>query len=71
MDIRKERKALGWTQAQLAGRLGITHSMVSRMGGGDLPLNVRTLLALEVLFKKAKDQQAPTQSVSTHFPTGS
>lgn len=71
MDIRKERKALGWTQAQLAEQLGINHSMVSRMESGDIPLNVRTLIALEVIFKKAKDQQAPTQSVSTHFPTGS
>ena len=71
MDIRKERKALGWTQAQLADKLGINHSMVSRMESGDILLNVRTLIALEVIFKKAKDQQAPTQSVSTHFPTGS
>lgn len=56
MDIRKERKALGWTQAQLAEQLGINHSMVSRMESGEIPLNVRTLIALEVIFKRAKEQ---------------
>lgn len=70
-DLRKKRKALGWTQAQLAKKLGINHSMVSRMESEEVSINLRTLIALEAIFQEATNQQAPTQSVSTHFPTGS
>jgi transcriptional regulator with XRE-family HTH domain len=56
MDIRKERKALGWTQAQLAEQLGVNHSIVSRMERQEIPINLRTLIALEVIFKRAKEQ---------------
>lgn len=52
-QISKSRKALGWTQAQLAERLGVTHSTVSRIENGDIPLNIRTQIALEVIFKRA------------------
>ncbi len=70
-DLRKKRKALGWTQAQLAKKLGINHSMVSRMENEEIAINLRTLIALEAIFQEATNQQAPTQSVSTHSPTGS
>jgi DNA-binding transcriptional regulator YiaG len=56
MDIKKCRKALGWTQAQLAEKLEVHHSIVSRMERGEIPLNVRTLIALEVIFKRAREQ---------------
>lgn len=52
-QIKKSRKALGWTQAQLADQLGVTHATVSRIESGDIPLNIRTQIALEVIFQRA------------------
>ena len=52
-QIKEARKALGWTQAQLAEQLGVTHATVSRIESGDIPLNIRTQIALEVIFKRA------------------
>lgn len=52
-DIRENRESLGWTQAQLADQLGVTHATVSRIESGDIPLNIRTLIALEVIFQRA------------------
>jgi transcriptional regulator with XRE-family HTH domain len=56
MNIYMERKALGWTQAQLAEQLGVHHSIISRMERQEIPINLRTLIALEVIFKRAKEQ---------------
>lgn len=56
MNIYTERKALGWTQAQLAEQLGVHHSIVSRMERQEIPINLRTLIALEVIFKRAREQ---------------
>jgi len=56
MDIRKERKALGWSQIRLAEQLGVHHSIISRMERREIPVNLRTLIALEAVFNKAKEQ---------------
>lgn len=58
MDIRQTRKALGLTQAQLAEKLGVDHSTVSRFESGEIPLSERTLLAMEALVARAQRDQA-------------
>jgi transcriptional regulator with XRE-family HTH domain len=53
MDIKETRKALGLTQAQLGEKLGVDHSVVSKMESGDLVVGLRTLLAMEALVTRA------------------
>jgi len=53
MDIRKTRKALGLTQAELAAKLGVDGSTVSRLETGELIPNERTLLAMEAIVARA------------------
>lgn len=54
MDIKSIRKGLGLTQAELASLLGVDHSTVSRIESGDIPLTLRTQLAMEALVTRAK-----------------
>ena len=58
MDIKATRKALGLTQAELAKKLGVDHSTVSRFESGDIPLAERTLLAMEALAARAEREKA-------------
>lgn len=52
-DIRDIRTSLGLTQAELATRLGIHQTSVSRMEKGDIPLDARTELALVALVMQS------------------
>lgn len=52
MDIKATRKAMGLTQAELAQKLGIDHSTVSRLESGKLIPSERDLLAVEALAKR-------------------
>lgn len=53
MNIRETRKALGLTQAELADKLGVDGSTISRLESGGLIASPRTLLALEALISRA------------------
>jgi DNA-binding XRE family transcriptional regulator len=55
-DLRKKRKIAGFTQAQIAEQIGVHHSIISRMERGEIPINLRTLIALEAVFTKAREQ---------------
>jgi transcriptional regulator with XRE-family HTH domain len=55
VDIRAIRKNLGLSQAELADKLGVHQTSVSRFETGDLPLDKRTELALLAL------ESEPTQ----------
>lgn len=48
------REALGLTQEQMAGKLGIHQSTISRFERGELPLDKRTLLAAQALLASEK-----------------
>lgn len=60
MDISAARKALGLSQADLADKLGIKQSTVSRFETGELEPNARTVLAVEALLARSKDQAPDT-----------
>ena len=49
-DLLSIRKTLGLSQAELADRLGLHQSTISRFENGDLPLDKRTLLAAQALL---------------------
>lgn len=49
IDVRTIRKDLGLSQVQLAGRLGVRQSTISKLENGSLMLDERTRLALEAL----------------------
>lgn len=49
MDIKSYRERTGLTQADLASRLGLTQSTVSRFETGALAVDARTRLALEAI----------------------
>jgi transcriptional regulator with XRE-family HTH domain len=53
LDMVAIRKELNLTQAQLAEKLGVHQTTVSRFETGELPLDKRTRLALEALRKAA------------------
>lgn len=50
-DIQTIRKALGLSQAEMANRLGLHQTTISRFERGELPLDKRTLLAAQSLLK--------------------
>lgn len=52
-DIASRRKALGLSQAELAEKLGLHQSTISRFERGELALDARTMLALEALSARA------------------
>lgn len=58
MDIRTLRKDRSLSQAELAELLGVTQPTVSRLETGDLPLDARTMLALEAIAAKPKAKRA-------------
>jgi transcriptional regulator with XRE-family HTH domain len=47
------RRALGFSQAEMAEHLGVTQSSISRFETGDLPVDKRTLLAAQALLDRA------------------
>lgn len=49
LDVRSTRKALGLTQTELADKLGLNQSTISRLEKGVLPVDERTCLALEAI----------------------
>ena len=58
-DVLTTRKALSLTQEELADKLGLHQSTISRLESGALPLDRRTRLALEALAASARE--APTE----------
>ena len=52
-DVRSVRTSLGLSQIELAMKLGIHQSTVSRLETGDMPLDARTRLALFALQSQA------------------
>lgn len=53
LDLVAIRKELNLTQVELAEKLGVHQTTISRFETGDLPLDKRTQLALEALRKAA------------------
>lgn len=51
--VRDTRKALGWSQAQLAEQLEVDVGSVSRWERGELDVDRRTVLAIERLVDLA------------------
>lgn len=58
INIREIRHQLGLTQTEMASRLGMNQSTISRFERGDLPVDKRTLLALEALSAQRPTDQA-------------
>ncbi len=48
------RRALGLSQAEMAERMGLSQSSISRFETGELPLDKRTLLAAQALLDRAE-----------------
>jgi len=57
-DIQSIRKALGLSQSEMAERLGLHQTTISRFERGDLPTDKRTLLAAELLLSQARGEAA-------------
>lgn len=53
IDVRTVREELKLSQSELADRLGLHQSTISRFESGSLPLDKRTELALLALRKEA------------------
>ena len=49
-DMREIRRHLGLTQIEMAERLGVQQSTISRYERGDLTVDKRTMLALDALL---------------------
>ncbi len=59
------REALGLTQEQMAGHLGLHQSTISRFERGELPLDKRTLLAAQALLSRSGiEPEAPTEAAA-------
>ena len=57
-DIRTIRETLGLSQAEMADRLGIHQSSISRFETGELALDRRTLLAAQALLAAGSEKAA-------------
>jgi transcriptional regulator with XRE-family HTH domain len=57
-NIRDIRRQLGLTQTEMAKRLGLNQSTISRFENGDLPLDKRTELAIKALAMGPTQQDA-------------
>jgi transcriptional regulator with XRE-family HTH domain len=57
VDLREIRRALKLSQAEMADRLGLHQTTISRFERGELPLDKRTELAVVALRNEA-DQRA-------------
>jgi len=57
-DIQTIRRALGLSQADMADRLGLHQTTISRFERGELPLDKRTLLAAQLLLTQAQGGEA-------------
>lgn len=57
-DILAIRKELGLSQAEMASRLGLHQTTISRFERGELPLDRRTMLAAESLRAVSKTGKA-------------
>jgi transcriptional regulator with XRE-family HTH domain len=53
IDIAAIRKELNLTQAELADKLGLHQTTISRFETGEMPLDKRTQLAVEALRRAA------------------
>ncbi len=53
-DIRSLRQELGFSQSELAAKLGLNQSTISRFETGELPVDERTRLALEAVTAAVK-----------------
>lgn len=51
-DIKQVRRDLGLTQVELAGLLDLDQSTISRLERGDLPVDKRTGMAIELLVDR-------------------
>lgn len=51
--IRDARKRLGLSQADMATKLGVHQTTISRFETGELPTDERTLLAVDALLLRA------------------
>ena len=57
-NMRDIRRQLSLTQNELADRLGVQQSTISRYERGDLPIDKRTQLALDALVTASEAQPA-------------
>lgn len=57
-NMRDIRRQLNLTQNELADRLGVQQSTISRYERGDLPIDKRTQLALDALVTAAEPAAA-------------
>jgi ribosome-binding protein aMBF1 (putative translation factor) len=64
ISIREARSSLGLSQADLAAKLGVHQTTISRFETGDLPVDERTELALDALMLRA------AAAANTPMPSG-
>ena len=65
-SFRETRRTLGLSQADLASKLGVHQTTVSRFETGDLPVDERTMLALDALMFRAappRSRKSPSPAV--------
>jgi transcriptional regulator with XRE-family HTH domain len=62
-DVRAVRRQLGLSQGQLAEKLGLNQSTISRFETGELPVDERTALALDAIVMRG-GASAPATEVA-------
>lgn len=62
-DIRDARRVLGLSQSELATKLGVHQTTVSRFETGDLPADERTVLAINALLLMNRPKRRRTPPV--------
>lgn len=56
-DIRDARRVLGLSQSELATKLGVHQTTISRFETGDLPADERTVLAVNALLLMSRPKR--------------
>lgn len=71
-ELKAIRKSLGWTQGEMAARLGMTNTYVGMMERGDRPIEKRTALAVGHLdfYQRAREERIRKLSVVEQMESG-
>ncbi|MCP5086465.1 MAG: helix-turn-helix transcriptional regulator [Rhodobacteraceae bacterium] len=63
-QIREMRKARGWTQTELAERIGVTFSAISKIEKGHRNAGGSARILLEQMWRRYQSRPAPQQSAA-------
>lgn len=64
-EIQRRRKALEWTQGELAARMALSEQWLSKQLGGKVKIGARTAIAYREVLAKGEAEKAAIEAAKT------